>query len=317
MNFKSELPSGSKIPSENETRRAMLATQVGRRKCGFAAQAIGTWVNGGVNARGVSAYIHFRAISAAMAVPRNALVTGAAKRLGRAIALDLARHGWNVAIHYNSSEREARVTCEDAHVAGAKAVLVKADLAREEETLTVVERAAQQLGPLTALINSASIFENDQWYSADRASWNRHMEVNLRSPLVLAQSFAKQLPRDATGAVINLLDQRLFKPAPDFLSYGVSRAGLHWLTITLAQALAPRIRVNAVAPGPTLKAARQSAAHFERERNSTILGQGSEPQDICDAVRYLLEARAVTGQTIAVDGGQHLIWKLADAAGES
>ena len=248
---------------------------------------------------------------------RNALVTGAAKRLGRAIALDLARHGWNVAIHYNTSEREARVTCEDAHTAGAKAVLVKADLAREAETEKIVEEAVGQLGPLTALINSASVFENDQWYSADRASWDRHMEVNLRSPLVLAQTFAKQLPKDGQGVILNLLDQRLLKPMPDFLSYGVSRAGLHWLTITLAQALAPRIRVNAVAPGPTLKAARQSAAHFERERTSTVLGRGSEPQDICNAVRYLLDARAVTGQTITVDGGQHLIWKMADIAGEA
>jgi NAD(P)-dependent dehydrogenase (short-subunit alcohol dehydrogenase family) len=247
-----------------------------------------------------------------MAEPRNALITGAAKRLGRAIALDLARHGWNIAIHHNASEREACVTCEDAHSAGAKAVMVKADLSREEETTTVVERATQELGPLTALINSASVFENDQWYSADRASWDRHMDVNLRAPLVLAQQFAKQLPRDAHGSIVNLLDQRLFRPAPEFLSYGVSRAGLHWLTITLAQALAPRIRVNAVAPGPTLKAARQSAVHFEHERNSTILRHGSEPQDICDAVRYLLDARAVTGQTIAVDGGQHLVWKLAD-----
>ncbi|HEX3944846.1 MAG TPA: SDR family oxidoreductase [Rhizomicrobium sp.] len=252
-----------------------------------------------------------------MPEPRNALVTGAAKRLGRAIALDLARHGWNVAIHYNASEREARVTCEDAHADGAKAVLVKADLAREEETERIVEEAVGQLGPLTALINSASVFENDQWYSADRASWDRHMEVNLRSPLVLAQTFAKQLPKDGEGAVINLLDQRLLKPMPDFLSYGVSRAGLHWLTVTLAQALAPRIRVNAVAPGPTLKAAQQSPAHFERERASTVLGRGSEPQDICNAVRYLLDARAVTGQTITVDGGQHLIWKLADIAGNA
>jgi NAD(P)-dependent dehydrogenase (short-subunit alcohol dehydrogenase family) len=248
---------------------------------------------------------------------RNALVTGAAKRLGRAIALDLARHGWNVAIHYNTSEREARVTCEDAHSTGAKAVLVKADLAREEETERIVEEAVGQLGPITALINSASVFENDQWYSADRASWDKHMEVNLRSPLVLAQTFSKQLPKDGEGVIVNLLDQRLLKPTPDFLSYGVSRAGLHWLTVTLAQALAPRIRVNAVAPGPTLKGVRQSPSHFEQERISTILGRGSEPQDICNAVRYLLDARAVTGQTITVDGGQHLIWKLADIAGEA
>lgn len=247
-----------------------------------------------------------------MANGKTALVTGAAKRLGRAIALDLARHGWNVCIHYNRSEREARVTCEDARAAGVKVAAVQADLANEHETETLVQRAAQELGPLTALINSASVFENDQWYSADRASWDRHMQVNLRSPLVLAQNFARQLPREAQGAIVNLLDQRLFKPAPDFLSYGVSRAGLHWLTLTLAQSLAPRIRVNAVAPGPTLKAAHQSGAHFERERTATILGHGSEPQDICDAVRYLLDARAVTGQTLVVDGGQHLIWKLAD-----
>jgi NAD(P)-dependent dehydrogenase (short-subunit alcohol dehydrogenase family) len=242
----------------------------------------------------------------------TALVTGAAKRLGRAIALDLARHGWNIAIHYNASEREARVTAEDVKTAGAKVALVQANLAREDEVETIVPRAAAELGPITALINSASVFENDQWYSADRVSWDKHLNVNLRAPLVLAQNFAKQLPRDANGAIVNLLDQRLFRPSPEFLSYGVSRAGLHWLTPVLAQALAPRLRVNAVAPGPTLKAARQSTDHFERERASTILGHGSEPQDICDAVRYLLEARAVTGQTVAVDGGQHLIWKSAD-----
>jgi NAD(P)-dependent dehydrogenase (short-subunit alcohol dehydrogenase family) len=250
-----------------------------------------------------------------MAELRNALITGAAKRLGRAIALDLARHGWNVAIHYNVSEREARVTCEDAQTAGAKAVLVRADLAAESDPESLVEEAARALGPLTALINSASVFENDQWYSVDRVSWDRHMQVNLRGPMVLTQHFAKQLPRDAHGCIVNLLDQRVFRPTPDFLSYGVSRAGLHWLTTTLAQALAPRIRVNAVAPGPTLKAARQTPAHFEHERSSTILGRGSEPQDICDAIRYLLDAQAVTGQTIVVDGGQHLIWKATDTAG--
>lgn len=241
-----------------------------------------------------------------MAEAKNVLVTGAAKRLGRAIALDLARHGWNVAIHYRGSEREARVTADDARAAGARTALIQADLAREDEAAAVIPQAAKELGTLTALVNSASLFENDQWYSADRASWDAHMNVNLRAPLVLSQGFAKQLPREGHGVIVNLLDQRLFRPAPDFLSYGVSRAGLHWLTTTLAQALAPRIRVNAVAPGPTLRAARQSAAHFERERKATLLGRGSDPQDICDAVRYLLEARAVTGQTIVVDGGQHL-----------
>jgi NAD(P)-dependent dehydrogenase (short-subunit alcohol dehydrogenase family) len=247
---------------------------------------------------------------------KTVLVTGAAKRLGRAIALDLARDGWNVAIHYNTSEKDAHDAAGQMRQTGRQVAIVKADLAREDETAAVVDRAAKELGPITALVNSASLFENDDWQSASRLSWDRHMETNLRAPFVLSQAFARQLPDGAGGAIVNLLDQRLFRPAPDFLSYGVSRAGLHWLTTVLAQAFAPRIRVNAVAPGPTLKAAGQSPGHFVRERKSTILGRGSDPQDISDAVRYLLGAEAVTGQTLAVDGGQHLIWKNPDIGGE-
>ena len=243
---------------------------------------------------------------------RTVLVTGAAKRLGRAIALDLARDGWDVAIHFNSSEKDAQSAAEEVRKSGRRATIVKADLGREEEVAAILIRAAQDLGPLTALINSASLFENDDWQSATRESWDAHMNVNLRAPFVLSQAFARQLPEGANGAIVNLLDQRVLSPAPDFLTYGVSRAGLHWLTTTLAQALAPRIRVNAVAPGPTLKAAAQSPEHFAHERKSTILGHGSDPQDICDAVRYLLGARAVTGQTVAVDAGQHLIWRATE-----
>ncbi|HEY1630212.1 MAG TPA: SDR family oxidoreductase [Rhizomicrobium sp.] len=240
------------------------------------------------------------------------LVTGAAKRLGRAIALDLARDGWDVAIHYNASEADAQSAVAEAKKAGRNAIAVKADLAREEEVATLVRRAVEAIGPLTALVNSASLFQNDDWQSATRESWDAHMNVNARAPFVLSQGFARQLPEGEDGAIVNLLDQRLFKPGPEFLSYSVSRAGLHWLTTTLAQALAPRIRVNAVAPGPTLKAATQSVTAFILERQATILGRGSDPQDISDAVRYLLHARAVTGETIAVDGGQHLIWKTRD-----
>jgi NAD(P)-dependent dehydrogenase (short-subunit alcohol dehydrogenase family) len=240
------------------------------------------------------------------------LVTGAAKRLGRAIALDLARHGWSVAIHYNSSEKEARATAADAATAGVKVALLKADLGRESETATLIERAAAELGPLTGLVNSASLFENDDWYSVTRESWDKHMETNLRAPFVLAQAFARQVPRDSHGAIVNLIDQRVLKPTPQFLSYSLSKASLKWLTTTLAQALAPRVRVNAVAPGPTIINARQSAADFVRQRDATVLGRGAEPQDVCDAVRYLLEACAVTGQMLAVDGGQHLIWQTPD-----
>jgi NAD(P)-dependent dehydrogenase (short-subunit alcohol dehydrogenase family) len=245
---------------------------------------------------------------------KTILVTGGAKRLGRAIVLDLARHGWNVALHYNTSEKEARATCADAQTQGARVALLTADLGRESESATLVERAAAELGPLTALINSASIFENDDWYSVSRESWDRHMETNLRAPFVLSQAFARQIPRDGLGAIVNVIDQRVLKPTPQFLSYSLSKAGLKWLTTTLAQALAPRVRVNAVGPGPTIINARQSQADFARQREATVLGRGAEPQDVCDAVRYLLDATAVTGQMIAVDGGQHLIWQTPDVA---
>jgi len=245
---------------------------------------------------------------------KTVLVTGAAKRLGRAIALDLARHGWSIALHYNASEKEARATAADAATAGVKVALLKADLGRESETAMLVDRAVVELGPLSALINSASLFENDDWYSVTRESWDKHMEVNLRAPFVLAQAFARQVPREGTGAIVNIIDQRVLKPTPQFLSYSLSKAGLYWLTTTLAQALAPRVRVNAVGPGPTMINARQSQADFTRQREATVLGRGAEPQDVCDAVRYLLEASAVTGQMIAADGGQHLIWRTPDVS---
>jgi len=245
---------------------------------------------------------------------KTVLVTGGAKRLGRAIVLDLARHGWNVALHYNASEKEARATCADAQAQGVKAALLKADLAREAEMAGLVDRAVAELGTLSALVNSASLFENDAWYSVTRESWDHHMEINLRAPFVLSQAFARQVPRDGTGAIVNIIDQRVLKPTPQFLSYSLSKAALKWLTTTLAQALAPRVRVNAVGPGPTIINARQSQADFARQREATVLGRGAEPQDVCEAVRYLLEAAAVTGQMIAVDGGQHLIWQTPDVS---
>jgi NAD(P)-dependent dehydrogenase (short-subunit alcohol dehydrogenase family) len=247
-----------------------------------------------------------------MSAIKTVLITGAAKRLGRAIALDLARHGWNIALHYNSSEKEARATAEDAQTAGVKVTLLNADLMREDQTAALISQAVKEIGPLTALINSASLFENDEWVNATRESWDKHMAVNLRAPFVLSQAFAKQLPRDQKGAIVNIIDQRVLKPTPQFLSYSLSKAGLYWLNTTLAQALGPRIRVNAVGPGPTMRNARQSEADFQRQREATLLKSGAEPQDVCDAVRYLLDAPSVTGQMIAVDGGQHLAWKTPD-----
>jgi NAD(P)-dependent dehydrogenase (short-subunit alcohol dehydrogenase family) len=245
---------------------------------------------------------------------KTVLVTGGAKRLGRAIVMDLARHGYAIAIHYNSSEKEARATQADAQTIGAKVVLLKADLAHENESQSLIGRATAALGILGALVNSASIFENDDWYSADRASWDKHMETNLRAPFVLMQSFARQVPRNGAGAIVNIIDQRVLKPTPQFMSYSVSKAALFWLNTTFAQALAPKVRVNAVGPGPVMKNERQSQADFSRQREATLLGRGAEPQDIADAVRYLLEASNVTGQMIAVDGGQHLIWQTPDVS---
>ena len=242
---------------------------------------------------------------------RTVLVTGAAKRFGRAIALDLAAHGWNVVIHYNASESDAHAAAEDARAFGVEAKTVRADLAREEDVRGLIAKA----GSLDALVNNASIFEYDDWQSATRASWDRHMEVNLRAPFVLAQDFARQLG-GREGAIVNIIDQRVLKPTPQFMSYSVSRAGLHWLTATLAQALAPKVRVNAVAPGPSFIGARQSEEHYAKQRASTILGRGAEVEDLLGAVRYVLEARSVTGEMIAVDGGQHLAWQTPDVSGQ-
>ncbi|MBV9991322.1 MAG: SDR family oxidoreductase [Alphaproteobacteria bacterium] len=232
------------------------------------------------------------------------LITGAAKRFGRAIALDLGKHGWDVALHYNTSEEEARQTEAEVRALGVKAALVKADLAREDEVASLVDRA----GPLDALINNASIFEYDDWQSATRESWDRHMEINLRAPFVLSQALARQ----GGSAVVNIIDQRVLKPTPQFMTYSLSRAGLHWLTRTMAQALAPQVRVNAVAPGPSFIGARQDEASYARQRASTPLGLGASVEDLTGAVRYLLEAKSVTGEMIAVDGGQHLAWKTPD-----
>ncbi len=243
---------------------------------------------------------------------KNVLVTGAAKRLGRAIALDLAAAGWNVAIHYHGSADDAQSAAMEARASGVKAATLQGDLSQEDQTATLVTRAAEAIGPLTALINSASLFENDDWQSASRQSWDDHIETNLRAPLVLSQAFGKQLPGGEQGNIINIVDQRVLKPTPQFLSYSLSKAGLYWLTTTLAQGMGQRIRVNAVGPGPTIRNARQSEDDFARQREATILKRGAEPADICAAIRYLLDAPAVTGQMLAVDGGQHLIWQTAD-----
>jgi NAD(P)-dependent dehydrogenase (short-subunit alcohol dehydrogenase family) len=255
----------------------------------------------------------------------TALVTGAARRLGRAMALELARAGHDVAVHYSGSMAEAEATAQDIRALGVRAVTLQADLIVEDQMQALVPRAAAALGaPITVLVNNASIFEYDTLASATRNSWDRHLESNLRAPFVLTQALAAQVPDPVTddlgepvaqGLVVNMIDQRVHKLTPEFMTYTIAKMGLWALTRTSAQALAPRVRVNAIGPGPTLQGARQSAEHFAGQRAATILGRGADLTGICDALRYLLGARAVTGQLLCVDGGQHLGWQTPDVLG--
>jgi NAD(P)-dependent dehydrogenase (short-subunit alcohol dehydrogenase family) len=240
--------------------------------------------------------------------PKAALVTGAAKRIGRAIALDLARHGWAVAVHYHRSAAEAAELVREIEQAGGRAVALPADLAREAHTHALIARAAEALGPLTCLVNNASLFEMDRIETVTRASWDAHIETNLWAPLVLSQDLAGQLPTGSHGNIVNMLDQRVWNLTPYFLSYTVAKAGLWTLTRTLALALAPRIRVNGIGPGPTLPSPRQSAEQFAEQCRAMPLGRGTTLEEICAAVQYILNAPAMTGQMIALDGGQHLGW---------
>jgi len=238
--------------------------------------------------------------------PKTALVTGAGIRVGRAIALDLARHGWQIAVHYNRSRAPAEEVVDEIRAYGSRAVALRADFSHEKEANRLVPRAVEALGPLTCLVNNAARFKTDTVNSATWESWDTHMKVNLRAPFVLIQAFAAQLPDGAAGNVINLIDQRVWNLTPDFTSYTVSKAGLWTLTRTLALALAPRIRVNAVGPGPTLPSRRQTQAQFDAQCVQTPLGRSTTPEEITDAVRFILGAPALTGQMIALDGGQHL-----------
>jgi NAD(P)-dependent dehydrogenase (short-subunit alcohol dehydrogenase family) len=255
----------------------------------------------------------------------TALVTGAARRLGRAMALRLAERGHDVVVHYAGSAEEAEATADAIRGMGRNAKTVQADLTREAEMQTLLPAAAEAIGtPITVLVNNASIFEYDTIGTATRDSWDRHLESNLRAPFVLSQAMAAQVPQalpdengepQAQGLIVNMIDQRVHKLTPEFISYTVAKMGLWALTRTSAQALAPHVRVNAIGPGPTLRGERQSPEHFARQRGATILRRGSDAEGVCDALDYFLGARSVTGQLICVDGGQHLAWQTPDVQG--
>lgn len=244
---------------------------------------------------------------------KTALVTGAGTRIGKAIALSLAGAGYDLAVHYRSSAEAADQVVAQIKSMGCKAVSVPADLSTEAQTASLIGKVREALGPVTLLVNSASVFEYDDIALMTRESWDKHMETNLRAPLKLAQDFAAQAVKDADNAIINIIDQRVKKLTPQFLSYTASKAGLMTLTVTLAQALGPQgVRVNGVGPGPVLKNDRQSDKDWRRQNEATILGHGASTEDVVQAVLYLANAPAVTGQMIAVDGGQHLAWRTPD-----
>ena len=250
-----------------------------------------------------------------MSEPRIALITGAAVRIGRALALDLATHGWRVGLHCHSSVARAEELAEQIRREGGAAAVLPADLMDGASPAHLVRACTSALGMPTLLINNAAMFLGDEIADLDQAQWDAQLAVNLRAPVFLAKALAAELPASATGNVINIIDQRVWKPTPRYFSYTASKQALWGATRTLAQALAPRVRVNAIGPGPVLRNTHQTEEEFQAQCKATILGRGTTPQEIAAAIRFILDAPAMTGQMIALDGGQHLTWQTSDLDG--
>jgi NAD(P)-dependent dehydrogenase (short-subunit alcohol dehydrogenase family) len=248
----------------------------------------------------------------AKTAPRTVLITGAAKRIGRAIALDFANQGWRIGVHYNSSQTDAQALVADIRRAGGQAEMFAADLSDADSVAGLLPACAAALGSPKCLVNSASLFQEDHIGGLSSQLWDLHQAVNLRAPVFLAEAMAATLPMDTAGTIINIIDQRVWRPTPEFFSYSVSKSALWQATRMLAQALAPRIRVNAIAPGPTLQSIHQTPDEFASEQASTLLRRGTTPEEIAQAIRFILSAPAMTGQMIALDGGQHLNWASSE-----
>ena len=245
---------------------------------------------------------------------RIALVTGGVRRIGRAICCALARHGYGVVVHGSRLDDDTRALLQEIRTSGGPGEFVEADLANPSAVDTLIDRAAAAAGPIGLLVNNASVFEDDSVGALDAESWDRHFAVNLRAPIFLAQAFVAQTPA-GDPSIVNITDQRVRKPVPRQFSYTLTKCALDAATVMLAQALAPRVRVNAVAPGPTLPSPRQAPVAFAAQQAALPLARGPRPEDIADAVVYLASAMHVTGTTIPVDGGQHIAWKTPDAFG--
>lgn len=251
-----------------------------------------------------------------MADPQTvALVTGGARRLGEAIVRDLAAHGFAVAIHCNASRAEADRLAAAIVGEGGQAAVVQADLALPETAARIVGEAQAALGPVRLLVNNASVFEEDSALDFEWDVWDRHFAVHVKTPVALARAMAEALPEGEDGLVVNMIDQRVWRPTPKFFSYTLSKSALWAATRTLAQALAPRVRVNAIGPGPTLRNERQDATDFDKQVAGLILRRGPDLAEFGATIRHLWAARSVTGQMIALDGGQHLAWQTPDVYG--
>lgn len=247
----------------------------------------------------------------------HALVTGSAKRIGRSIALHLANKGYAISAHYNTSESEAHQLVSDIQTAGGQAVAVQADLSNMDDVKRLEVAASRFFGPINLLINNASTFENDDVETVSTDSWDHHMKPNLQAPIFLCQAMARRLPDSQNGLIVNMIDQRVWAMTPLFLSYTLSKAALWSATQTLAQALAPRIRVNGIGPGPTISNVRQSNEDFQNQVDGTILKIQPQLEEIAAAIDFILKAPSMTGQMIALDSGQHLAWETPDVLGSS
>lgn len=246
-----------------------------------------------------------------------ALITGGARRIGRAIAEGLASQGFAVAIHAHNSLDEAQALADALGRAGARAAAVDANLHDVESTAGLVEKAARALGPVDLLVNNASVFRADEAGVFDTETFEAHFSVHVRAPSILAAAFAAALPANRDGLIVNIIDQRVWALTPRFYSYTLSKAALWTATQTMAQAFAPRIRVNAIGPGPTLRSPRQDEEAFRAQVAAVPLKRGPELEEFARTIRFLYDTPSVTGQMIALDGGQHLAWETPDVAGIS
>jgi len=241
-------------------------------------------------------------------INKNILITGGATRIGKEIALHFSKKGWNIAIHYFKSSSKAKSLKKIIDKNDVKVILIKADLKKTKQVEKIISIAKKKLGTIDCLINNAALFEMDDILDFTTKRWNDHLNINLLAPAILIKQFAKQAPNKNISNIINIIDQRVFKLTPIFMSYTLSKSALYTLTKTMAMRLGPNIKVNGIAPGPTIKSKRQSTEHFNNQAKSTLLKKSVSPEDICDTVEFLINNNSITGQVIAVDSGQNLTW---------